>query len=139
MSRRGDTELIYFFFKPRDVRHTRADEVKVFAPGELVEWLEKCAECVGVPMFRTRFRKDEGVFYNGEPAAYAICWNSKKCDVPTVLFTDVPPELWLDMAGHTGDWERILKYFTETREIPPAKAEELREKVLKARRAVLGV
>jgi len=121
-------KFIEYFFEPYDMSKSRssryAHEAKKFDPKDVVKWMDTCVERGGYPMFRVRYRGDYGVFYNRKPATYAICWG-KDDHVPTQFYYDVPPSLWLAMAEGRGDWDKILKYFSEKREISPVEAKKL--------------
>lgn len=132
-------ELIYYFFRPREPKSTRAKRVLPFRPSTVLSWMEMCADNRGIPMFRTRVKGKEALFYNGKPAAYGICWGDRGNKVPTVLFTDVPGDLWLGMLSSSGDWEKVLSYFRFKKSVPPVYLARVQSKIRKARLAVFGV
>lgn len=122
-------DLTMMFYKPREPKTTKVKEIKPFEPEPVLKWMEECTDEIGFPVFRTRFNKKEGVFYDGTPAAYAICWLEQKQNVDTVLFTDVPHKVWLTMACGPRDWRRVLDYFEVHDLAPRERISKLREKI----------
>ena len=135
----AEGELIYYFFRPYSPKHVGARDIEPFAPDTVLPWMEDCADHGGLPMFRARFRGDKGIFYEGTPAVYGICWGDRGNRVPTVLFFDVPEKLWLSMAASKGDWEKVIRYFRTETTLSPAYLKQVEMKVRKSRMLRYGV
>ena len=82
-----------------------------FTPENFVEVIRRFVlECKALPQIRTRVPVNRRLEYHGTPAIYLVPWGGDpKCT--TVVFYDVPEDVWLYMDQSRGEWRRLYEQY----------------------------
>lgn len=70
------------------------------------DWIRRCIDAGGVPMFRTRMF-GEPIVRDGHRIVYGICYTLEK-PVETLVIEDPPENVWEIMDKRVGEWKLIL-------------------------------
>jgi len=73
----------------------------------VVEWIEKCREAGGIPMFRTKYGDIAFLDEKGRPMLMGVCW-LRSDEVPSVWFQNVPEKAYKKAANYLGEWRWFL-------------------------------
>jgi len=86
-------------------------EAYPWSPELFVRFIRKIVlECHGFPMIRTRVSGGRRITYNGTSAIYLICWGGDP-SCKTVVFYNVPEDLWWYMDSREGEWRDLYRRF----------------------------
>ena len=92
-----------------------------FRYSKLLEFVIRCRENRGIPLFRTRYASVP-IYHKDKRAIYVVCWGASD-KVRSTAFYDVPEEVVSTMESMKGEWKWILAESL----IP----EEVKERLLK--------